>query len=156
MHYRPYQPDDFAQLYAIEEICFQPPIRFPRRYMRDIIHRRNSATWVAEQNNTVAGFAVVDFTAEVEGTIAYIQTIEVAPAHRKQGIGAELLRRVEDSSRAAGASVLWLHVDTRNEDAIRLYSAHGFQPEGRQEHYYARGLAAEIYVKSLETPGPDH
>ena len=151
VNYRPYHRDDFSQLYAIEEACFQPPIRFSRRYMREIIANANSAMWIAEESGRLAGFAIVDFTAEMEGTIAYIQTIEVAAAHRKQGIGAELLRRVEDSARTAGAKVIWLHVDAENDAAIRLYRAYGYQEEGRQEHYYARGRAADIYVKSLPT-----
>jgi ribosomal protein S18 acetylase RimI-like enzyme len=117
--------------------------------MREIIARANSATWIAEESGRLAGFAIVDFTAEMEGTIAYIQTIEVAQTHRKQGIGAELLSRVEDSARTTGAKVIWLHVDAENDAAIRLYRAHGYHEEGRQDHYYAQGRAAEIYAKSL-------
>jgi ribosomal protein S18 acetylase RimI-like enzyme len=150
VNYRPYHPDDFAQLYAIEETCFQPPIRFSRRYMREIISHRNSATWIAEESGRLAGFAIVDLTPETESTFAYVQTIEVAPAYRKQGIGAELLRRVEDSARAAAATVIRLHVDTQNDAAIRLYRAYGYRRVGRQNHYYAQGRAAEIYVKSLQ------
>ena len=37
MIYRLYQPDDFAQLYAVEKTPFQPPIRFSRSYMRQLI-----------------------------------------------------------------------------------------------------------------------
>jgi ribosomal-protein-alanine N-acetyltransferase len=151
--YRLYRPGDFPQLYAIEETCFQPPLRFSRRYMQQIISCKDSATWIAEQNGRLTGFAVIDWAAEEpEGTIAYIQTIEVAPEHRKQGIGSELLRRVEDSARAARAILVWLHVDAQNDSAIRLYRTHSYQPEGRQEHYYARGRAAEIYVKPLQSP----
>ena len=48
MHYRLYLPADFPQLYAIEQLCFQPPIRFPRPYMRQLIANPDSATWIAE------------------------------------------------------------------------------------------------------------
>jgi ribosomal-protein-alanine N-acetyltransferase len=150
VHYRPYRPADFTQFYAIEEICFQPPIRFSRRYLRQIIESRNSATWVADEDGNVAGFSVADFTTEFDRTFAYIQTIEVAPAHRNQGIGAELLRRMEDSARAAGATVIWLHVDATNEEAIHLYQSNGYRHQGRQEHYYYRGRAADVYVKPLQ------
>ncbi len=154
MVYRLYQPGDFAQLYAIEEICFQPPVRFSQRYMQQIIGGKTSATWVAEEDGVMAGFTVIACSEELEGNIAYIQTIEVAPAYRKRGVGTELLRRVDETALAAGAILIWLHVDAQNEAAIRLYSAHGYQRQGRQEHYYARGRAAEIYVKSLlEVPG---
>jgi [ribosomal protein S18]-alanine N-acetyltransferase len=147
--YRRYQYGDFAQLYAIEEICFHPPVRFSRRYMQQIIGGRTSATWVAEEDGVMAGFTVIDCREELEGNIAYIQTIEVAPAYRRRGMGAELLRRVDETARAAGAVLIWLHVAAENDPAIRLYRAHGYQRQGRQEHYYARGRAAEIYVKSL-------
>ena len=151
--YRPYHPGDFPQLYAIEETSFQPPLRFSRRYMQQIIGGKNSATWIAEQDGSLAGFALIDWAEEPEGTIAYIQTIDVAPAHRRLGIGSELLRRVEDSARAARATLIWLHVDPQNAAAIRLYRVHGYRHQGRQDHYYARSRAADIYVKPL-LPSP--
>lgn len=147
--YRLYQPDDFARLYAIEGICFQPPLRFSRRYISEIVSSPNSATWIAEENGAMAGFAIVGFEPVRRGLLAYIQTIEVLPAYRNRGIGAELLRLMEDSSRAAGAGLIWLHVDAQNDAAIRLYRAQGYEQQGRQENYYARGRAADIYVKSL-------
>jgi ribosomal protein S18 acetylase RimI-like enzyme len=149
VHYRLYRPDDFAPLYAIEEICFQPPFRFGKRYMRQLVDSSNGATWIAEVDGMMAGFAIVEFKADEDQSTAYIQTIEVAPAHRGRGIGAELLGRMEDSARAAGAPAISLHVDAQNSSAIRLYRAHEYRNEGRLEHYYAHGRAGDIYVKSL-------
>ena len=83
------------------------------------------------------------------GRVAYIQTIEVAPAFRRRGIASELLRRDETSALAAGAILIWLHVESTNESAIRLYRAHGFTHHGHEDHYYARGRNAEIYSKHL-------
>ena len=80
---------------------------------------------------------------------AYIQTIEVHPASRRRGIALELLRRVEDSARAAGARSIWLHVDQENSAAIRLYEGRGYLRKGREEHYYARHRPAFIYAKPL-------
>jgi ribosomal protein S18 acetylase RimI-like enzyme len=147
---RPYTPADFPALYAIEELCFQPPIRYSRVYMRRLIDGADSATWVAEEGPEIAGFTVVEWYGEAAaGRVAYIQTIEVAPAFRCRGIASELLRRAESSARAAGASLLWLHVESTNEPAIRLYRAHGFNHQGHENHYYARGRNAEIYAKPL-------
>lgn len=153
MLYRPYQPGDFAALYALEELCFQPPIRYSRAWMRKLIANPNSATWIAEknagENKTMAGFAIVEWTALPKGTVAYIQTIEVHPASRRSGIAAEFLRRTEDSSRAAGARSIWLHVDVENAAAIQLYRSRGYAQRGREEHYYARHRAALVYSKLL-------
>jgi ribosomal protein S18 acetylase RimI-like enzyme len=148
--YRPYRPDDFPQLYAIERTCFQPPFRFAVRYMRKLIENPASATWIAEEVARMTGFAIVGWSQESDQTIAYLHTLEVAPSQRKRGIARELLRRIEDSAAAAGAQALWLHVAEENSSAISLYQAHGYLAQGREENYYAQGLPALIYGKFLE------
>jgi ribosomal-protein-alanine N-acetyltransferase len=145
---------DFPQIYAIEETCFQPPFRFARRYMRRLLERPGTITWVAEEEGQLAGFAIADCEWEVGGIAAYIQTIEVLPAMRRRGVGAELLRCVEDSARERGVRTIWLHVDAANASAIRLYESHGFVCEGRRESYYPQGRAALIYRKKLEANDP--
>jgi ribosomal protein S18 acetylase RimI-like enzyme len=153
MLYRPYQPADFAALYALEELCFQPPIRYSRAWMRKLIANPDSATWIAEdsagENKTMAGFAIVEWTTMPKGTVAYIQTIEVHPASRRRGIAAELLQRAEDSARTAGAVAIWLHVDVDNSVAIHLYESRGYARKGREEHYYARHRPALVYSMPL-------
>jgi len=149
--YRPYTAEDFAGLYAIEELCFQPPFRFGRRQLRQLVQRRNAATWIAEQDGLLCGFAIVEWMRDRGGVIAYLQTIEVAPDWRGLGVGSELLRRVEGSARAAGAWQIWLHVDAENAAAIRLYEANGYRIEGRRENYYPLGRAALICLKALES-----
>jgi ribosomal protein S18 acetylase RimI-like enzyme len=157
MHYRLYTPTDFEPLYAIEEVCFQPPLRFPRAYMRRVIENPDSATWIAEEiaeeSEQMAGFAIVEWAGPAADRYAYIQTLEVSPERRRRGIARELLIRLEDSAQKAAALSIWLHVDTENAPAIRLYQDHGYQKQGREEHYYARLRSADIYSKPL-MPGP--
>jgi ribosomal-protein-alanine N-acetyltransferase len=150
MLYRPYHPDDFNRLYAVEEACFVPPFRFSRTYMRQIVASRNAATWMAEDSGTIAGFAIVEWSVESNQTTAYIQTIEVLPQYRRMGIAAELMRRLEDSASKAAANLIWLHVDAENTTAQRLYEAHDYTQKGREENYYPRGRAALIYMKQFE------
>lgn len=149
MHYRLFEPADFHELYAIEEVCFQPPERFTRRYMRGLIGSANAATWIAEENDKLTGFAIVEWAEQGSGLIAYIATIEVLPEFRKHGIGAELLRRLEGSANAERAVAIWLHVDMENAAAIRLYERLGYAHSGRAENFYARNRPAAIYVKRL-------
>lgn len=151
MQLRPYKPEDFAALYAIEDACFQPPFRFGRRSMLRLIAAANAATWIAECENAMAGFVIVEWTQELQNTIAYIQTIEVAPAFRRRGIGAALMQQAQELARAAGATVLWLHVAAENAAAIRLYEQHGYGYFGSEEHFYAPGRGAHLYRKELVT-----
>lgn len=152
VNYRLYRPRDFAVLYAIEETCFAPPLRFPRHYMRQLVESTRTATWIAEEESALSGFAIVEWLKDGAAPVAYIETLEVAPEFRRQGIGAELLRRLEDSARAAGAQIVWLHVDADNAAAIRLYEAHGYHYQSREEHYYARQRPALVYAKPLSEP----
>lgn len=145
MLYRLYAADDFDPLYAIEELCFQPPLRFSRRYMRSLVTAPNAATWIAEVDSRMTGFAIVEWTESA----AYIQTIEVLPERRGQGVGRELLRHVEESAVDAGASSIWLHVDAENRAAIGLYQSHGYLCKDREEGYYGRDRAALIFEKAL-------
>ena len=151
MIYRPYKTADFDELYAIEEICFQPPLRFPRRYVRRLVESADTVTWIAEENGKMAGFSITDFGSDLHGRFAYIQTIEVLPAMRGRGIGNELLSRIENSARERDAHAIGLHVESQNAAAIRLYELHGYKCEGRQDDYYAHGRAGLVYRKLLES-----
>lgn len=155
VNYRLYRPDDFADLYAIEKVCFRPPLRFSRRYLRQIVVGPDSMTWIAEQAGKRAGFAVVEWQSAEGSTGGYIQTIEVLPEYRRRGVGLELLRRIEASASVRGASFIWLHVDAENENALRLYRSNGYECRGREANYYERSRAADIYVKLLSAPGND-
>jgi ribosomal-protein-alanine N-acetyltransferase len=149
LEYRLYKPEDFEPLYAVEEACFEPPFRFSRGAMRKLVRSQHAATWIAEEDSRMSGFAIVEWAEEAGLKVAYIPTIEVAPARRRAGTGHELLRRVEQSAQLAGARVIWLHVDEENSAAIRLYESHGYRREGRQADFYPRGRAALVYAKPI-------
>lgn len=151
MIYRPYTPDDFDRLYALEEICFEPPFRFSRRTMRALVQHQHAVTWIAEEDGQMIGFAIVEWTKRQTGITSYIQTIEVVPEGRRRGVGSELLDRIDGSARDAGAASIWLHVEAENTGASRLYEAKGYNCEGRQERFYPQGRAALIYVKRLDS-----
>ena len=149
MQYRLYQPGDFDELYAIEEICFKAPERFSRGYMRQLVESTDTATWMAGESGSMAGFAIVEWSEQPDGVAAYIPTIEVLPEWRGKGIGAALLLRLEESAAGHEAFALWLHVDAENATAIHLYERSGYRKSGRAEHFYARNRPAAIYVKHL-------
>ncbi|MGA2729579.1 MAG: N-acetyltransferase [Terracidiphilus sp.] len=150
MKYRLYKPEDFEAVYGIEELCFQPPMTFGRRYMRWLVQAQNAATWVAEDDGALTGFAIVEWTQAIHEISAYIQTIEVLPELRGQGVGGALLKHMEGSALAAGASTIWLHVDVGNFGAICLYETNGFLRSGDEENYYAPGRGAYVYRKQLK------
>jgi len=117
--------------------------------MRQLVRQPNGATWIAEDDRRMCGFAIVEWSRKTAELTAYIQTIEVVAERRGQGVGGELLWRIEASASDAGIDAIWLHVDSRNAGAIRLYEKRKFQLRGSEEDYYGRGRAALIYAKPL-------
>ena len=117
--------------------------------MRWLVQAQNAATWVAEDDGALTGFAIVEWTQAIHEISAYIQTIEVLPELRGQGVGGALLKHMEGSALAAGASTIWLHVDVGNFGAICLYETNGFLRSGDEENYYAPGRGAYVYRKQL-------
>jgi len=149
VNFRPFAEGDFDLLYAIEETCFQPPHRFSRRYMRQLVSSSSGATWIAEDGGSMAGFAIVSWSPNQGSRTAYIQTIEVTPEMRGLGVGRDLLRLIEQSARQAGANVIWLHVDAENEAAVRLYQSCGYLNQGSEDDYYGSGRHALVFARTL-------
>lgn len=59
--------------------------------------------------------------------LAILWDIRVAPAWRGKGVGALLLRAVEDWARGGGASTLEVETQDINVPACRFYERHGFR-----------------------------
>jgi GNAT superfamily N-acetyltransferase len=61
---------------------------------------------------------------------ATLNGLYVCPAHRRQGIGTQLVQASIEWARARGVTVLKLAVSNGNVDAIRFYARHGFRVYG--------------------------
>ncbi len=140
---------DLAALYAIEEVCFEPQVRFSRSLMRSLAHGPENRTWLGIVNKLRVGFAMVGLRGEEDTSLAYIWTIEVLPAFRRMGVGRHLMERVEESARGAGCAAIALHVSERNTHALALYEANGYEHFGVETGFYGRGENAFRYRKTL-------
>ena len=67
---------------------------------------------------------------------ADIQTIAVAPAARRRGLGRALMTEMIDEAAARGARNLFLEVRDDNPNAQRLYTSLGFEAIAVRPHYY--------------------
>ena len=140
---------DLRALYAIEEACFEPPLRFSRALMRSLAHDLDCRTWLGIVDNVRVGFAIVGLSGEHDPEVAYIWTIEVLPAFRRIGVARQLLMRVEESAREAGCAAIELHVSERNAGGLALYEAAEYVRTGVDAEYYGRREDAFRYRKVL-------
>ena len=73
------------------------------------------------------------------GSEADVQTLAVAPAARRRGIGRMLLRALLAEAERRGAGSVLLEVRADNEAAIALYAGHGFERIAVRRGYYQPG-----------------
>ena len=149
MSIRLLEPGDLRALYAIEEACFEPAVRFSRSLMRSLTLDPACRTWLGILDDIRVGFAIVGLRGDTDPTVAYIWTIEVLPAFRRRGVARQLLTGVESSAVEAGCAAIELHVSERNSDALALYERAGYLRLGTQPQYYGRREDAFLYGKPL-------
>ncbi|MBZ8117319.1 GNAT family N-acetyltransferase [Roseovarius sp. LXJ103] len=87
--------------------------------------------FIAREGDTVLGTgAVVDKESYGE-----VKSMFTANAARGKGVGAALLRALEDHARTLKLPVLKLETALRLPEAVRLYARHGFTECGRFGDY---------------------
>jgi len=102
--------------------------------MRGELAGEHSHYLVAERDGRVVGYAGL---RSVRGsTDADIQTIAVAPAARRLGLGRSLMLAMIDEAERRGAREVFLEVRADNPGAQRLYSSLGFKQLAVRPHYY--------------------
>jgi ribosomal protein S18 acetylase RimI-like enzyme len=67
------------------------------------------------------------FNSRVEGSL-FLDTLAISPPYQGQGIGSQLIARVQQKARNLGYPSVSLIAWTHNQSAIRLYQRQGFQP----------------------------
>lgn len=81
---------------------------------------------------------------------AELLTLAVAPAARRQGVGAELLAGFSREARARGAARGLLEVAADNGAAIALYQGQGWHQVGRRRGYYRDGPGPAVDALLME------
>ena len=99
---------------------------------------------VAERRGVVAGYVVAHSAAD-EGEIL---NLGVAAAHRRHGIGRELVERALAELTARGVRTVYLEVRASNAAARRLYETLGFAEVGRRSRYYRRPVEDAVVLSA--------
>lgn len=94
---------------------------------------RRGRYFLAERRGEPAGQAMVTFEWSDwrNGSIWWIQSVYVAPAHRRSGVYRALHRHMEERAREEGAAGLRLYVERENRAARRTYERLGME----RSHY---------------------
>ncbi len=90
--------------------------------------------WWVEQEGGAIGYLLLafSFSLEMEGRIAFVDELFIAPEGRSQGAGARALALAEAACHALGIAVLRLEVEADNPRAAALYQRQGYGDLGRR------------------------
>ncbi len=123
----------------------------PRSYWAAVDVRPPGRPDPGDADGELLGYAGVAVAAD-EG---YVQTIGVARAAQRRGLGSRLLRRLLDDAHGEGASTVWLEVRADNEGAQAMYTRFGFRVRGRRRGYY-QPSGTDALVMSVDLRGGRH
>lgn len=127
-------PEDAAEIYEIEQICFPDPWSLDSiRY--ELEENPRAFYVVALHNSNVVGYAGLWWVVD-EG---HITNVAVTPGYRNRKIGEGIIRTLIDHTVGEGILHHTLEVRRSNEAAINLYRKFGFQEEGVRKGYYRFG-----------------
>jgi ribosomal protein S18 acetylase RimI-like enzyme len=127
---------EFAQLYFenVRSNAFHEHYTYDEAYkkMDDLIGHLADNTAVvygAFDDEELVAFIWAYVHPFREETRMYVSEIRVKEEYRKQGIGSQLLRQVEDKAKEIGLHTIYLHAEAGNMDARRFYESCGYVEE---------------------------
>jgi ribosomal-protein-alanine N-acetyltransferase len=138
---------DLNALRRLEEICF-PQDAWPLWDLIGVLTFPNVLRIKATADGQMVGFIAADIRRGEN--LAWIATVGVLPAYRRQGVGSALLTAVEEQ---ISVSNIRLSVRISNLPALTLYNQLGYHRYGSWPHYYADGEDALVLEKNLKGIG---
>ncbi len=150
MTVRDAKPEDFPELYALDQACFVPGISWSRAELGYFLRYPGNISLVAEDEpGKIAGFAVAGTRRRGGTPQGRLITIDVHPEMRRRRVAHTLLLALEERVRAVGATSMLLEVAIDNLPALQFYARHGFQRSGRIPGYYLNRIDALVMEKTL-------
>ena len=143
------KPEDFPELYALDQACFAPGIAYSKAELQYFLRYPGNISVVAEDAGVIVGFAIAGIQRRRGIPIGRLITIDVREQGRRRGVGQSLMRAIEARLRKAGVEAVILEVAVDNVGAQQFYARHGFGQTGRIPGYYLGRIDALVMEKQL-------
>ena len=129
MQIRPYQDSDEAAVIALwnEVLLDSAPHNDPATAIRQKRAAEKDLFFVAAAGEEVVGTVMGGY----DGHRGWVYSVAVKPSHRRKGVGAALLRRLEEALTERGCLKVNLQVRASNTGVIAFYEKLGYRVEER-------------------------
>ena len=123
--------EHIEQVLRVEEACFSIP--WTREdFQREMTENKMAIYRIAVLDGNVVGYAGM-WHVVTEGHITNVAVLE---EYRKKGVADALMREMIDIAKQKQMIGITLEVRVGNLPAQKLYTKHGFRPEGFRKNYY--------------------
>lgn len=143
---------DIPAMVALDALCFPEGIRYDAETFAFWFSNPYATAFVAEEEKDhrpfMAGFVIGTYDRG-RAAVAQLITLDVHPDFRRQGIGHELLQRIESAMKKKGLEKMILEVYTQNLDALSLYQAQGYRIFASIPDYYGQDQDGYLMLKEL-------
>jgi len=128
---RPATQNDLQTVFELNLVSFAEAWSY-QSFIEALTHDYELDVWRTTRGKLAAYYLGHDVLDEV-----HVMQLAVAPAFRRQGLGARLTRYILDKKHRKGMRRIWLEVRASNMAAQHLYTGLGFRSAGRRKDYYA-------------------
>jgi len=113
------------------------------------IESSDQFTFVALDGNTFIGCSsgLAYKNGEIYSGWFYLKDLFVEQEYRSQGLGAELLKALEEQVKGIGVKYIWLW--TSGVKALKFYRRQGYKTFTEMEHWYSDGSSRVGLRKNL-------
>jgi ribosomal protein S18 acetylase RimI-like enzyme len=127
MEIRPFRDSDEKAVIALWNEVLPPnaPHNDPATSIRKKLAVERDLFFVAALEDEVVGTVMGGY----DGHRGWVYSVAVSPGHRRQGIGAALIRRLEESFRERGCLKVNLQVRDTNTGVVPFYEKLGYRVE---------------------------
>jgi len=122
----PQSPEEFEHYYELRWRVLREPWDQPRESEKDE-HETGAVHLMAWVEGTLAGVGRLHFNSPTEAQIRYMAVEE---NYRNRGVGAEILRELENRARQKGARAIVLNARDR---AVHFYQKNGYRIQGKAQ-----------------------
>ena len=119
--------------YAIDN--YPMDVEESKKLFQEFITNENlGKSWLIFSENEIVGYIILTFIFSFEygGKIAFIDELFIKETARGKGFGKEAIQFIQGEVPKLSLKLLYLEVETHNENAQKMYLAHDFELHNRK------------------------
>ena len=148
---RSYKDEDFSQVVDLAVGLVRGQVRSEAEgVIRWASKDKSAQIFVAEADNKVVGFLVLQWPGTGWNRVAEIGWIAVLPRYQMKGIGSNLITKMEEYAKNEGFRKVYVEPSVINDAAIRFYVKNGYNYEATRKDWYKDGEDSVILGKHLQ------